>query len=95
MICERRSNRIFPLQFLTLFLSIALQALRQEKKALTAQAVGTAASVCLNGTFIPMFSVYGAIAARLLSSLLQLILLGGFLRQMLIHPAAPAQPSSD
>lgn len=83
---------IFPVQFLTLFLSIALQALRQEKKALTAQAVSTTASVLLNATLIPMFSAYGAIAARLISSLLQLILLGGFLRQMIVHPAAPSQP---
>jgi O-antigen/teichoic acid export membrane protein len=86
---------IFPVQFLTLFLSIALQALRQEKKALTAQAVSTAASVLLNGTLIPRFSVHGAIAARLLSSFLQLLWLGGFLRQMIVHPAAPSQPPSN
>lgn len=86
---------IFPVQFLTLFLSIALQALRQEKKTLTAQAVSTAVSVILNGTLIPMFSVHGAIAARLLSSLLQLILLGGLLRQMIIQPAAPSRLPSN
>jgi polysaccharide transporter, PST family len=81
---------LIPIQFLAIFLSVALQALRQEKKALIAQAVCTGSSVLLNVILIPAFAVDGAIAVRLFSSALQLILLAGFLWRMISQPAVPA-----
>jgi O-antigen/teichoic acid export membrane protein len=70
---------LFPVHFLVYFFTPALQALRRERKALTAQAVASAASVILNLILIPVFAVQGAIFAKLISGSLQLILLAGFL----------------
>jgi O-antigen/teichoic acid export membrane protein len=80
---------LFPIQFLSFFLTLSLQALRGEKQALFAQAVGTALSVLLNFVLIPMLSVYGAIIAKLLSSFLQLLLLSTYLLRLKLFAAPP------
>ncbi|MGA2264682.1 MAG: polysaccharide biosynthesis C-terminal domain-containing protein, partial [Acidobacteriota bacterium] len=77
--------------FLAIFLTVALQALRREKQALSAQAAGTAASVLLNVVLIPVFSIRGAITAKLLSSSLQLLLLAGYLWPFISLPAPRSQ----
>jgi O-antigen/teichoic acid export membrane protein len=82
---------LFPVQFLAFFLTTALQALRREKQALSAQAAGTAASVILNVILIPVFSIHGAITAKLLSSSLQLLLLAGYLWRFISLPAPRSQ----
>jgi len=82
---------LFPVQFLAIFLTVALQALRREKQALSAQAAGTAASVLLNVVLIPVFSIRGAITAKLLSSSLQLLLLAGYLWPFISLPAPRSQ----
>jgi O-antigen/teichoic acid export membrane protein len=73
---------LFPIQFLGFFLTLSLQALKAEKKALIAQAFGTASSVLLNIFLIPMLSIHGAIIAKLVSSFLQLFFLAAYLRRL-------------
>ena len=70
---------LFPLSFLWLFLSSALQALHQEKKVLRALAVGAGISFFTNWALIPLFGVYGAVYARMLSALIQAGLLSWYL----------------
>lgn len=79
---------LIPIQFVMFFLAVSLQALRQERKVLAAQALGTASSILLYVTLIPAFSVQGAIAARLLSSSLQLLLLAGYAWRLFSAPAS-------
>ena len=70
---------LFPLSFLWLFLSSALQALHQEKKVLRALAVGAGISFFTNWALISLFGVYGAVYARVLSALIQAGLLSWYL----------------
>ena len=66
---------LFPLSFLQLFLSSALQALHQETKALGAAAISTGVSLLANCTLIPFWGAYGVVAVRVLSTLLELAVL--------------------
>ena len=59
---------LFPLSFLSIFLSSALLALHQEKKVLVLSATSTGISLLASYALIPPFGAYGAVYARVFSS---------------------------
>ncbi len=68
----RPMTLLFPLSFLIIFLSSALLALHQEKKILVVSATGTGINVLASYALIPPFGAYGAVFARVFSSVFRL-----------------------
>jgi O-antigen/teichoic acid export membrane protein len=76
----------FPLTFLGLFLSSALQALHQETKAVAASAVSTGAGFLATCALIPVLGADGAACARVFSALIQVGLLSRYLWHLFLQP---------
>jgi O-antigen/teichoic acid export membrane protein len=76
---------VFPLSFLQLFLSSALQALHQETKALGAAAISTGVSLLANCTLIPFWGAYGVVGVRVLSTVLELGMLVWHVRRLWVR----------
>jgi O-antigen/teichoic acid export membrane protein len=66
---------LFPLAFLYHFASGMLQALSREQQAVRIAAVTVTIGVLAGGGLIPLYGVYGAVAARLLSEFIGVALL--------------------
>lgn len=84
---------VFPIGFLRFFFSSALQALHQERKALTAAAIASVVSVLANCAAIPVWGVFGVAGVRVLSNLLELTVLFWYLRRMWIHTTPREAPT--
>ena len=82
---------LFPLGFLSLFLSTVLPAVHQEDKVLVASASGVGANILANCAFIPLWGAYGTVAAVVLATLIELSVLTWYAGHLLATPPAPAQ----
>ena len=83
---------LFPLSFLSLFLSSTLQALYQEARVVRAFIVVPVTNVLANCALIPYFGAYGAAYAQILSTLLLLGILSGYLWKLFKQPVASVSP---
>lgn len=77
---------LFPLGFLNVFLSFALQALHCEKQALRALVLAMATMFIADCALIPFIGAYGAVYAAILAALVQLGSLLWYLRQIFGRP---------
>jgi len=80
---------LFPLSFLSIFLSSALLALHQEKKVLVLSATGTGISLLASYALIPPFGAYGAVYARVFSSVCLVGMLIWYLWRLFAQPVPP------
>ena len=82
---------LFPLGFLSLFLSTVLPAVHQEDKVLVASAIGIGANILANCAFIPLWGACGAVSAVLLATLIELSALTWYFGHLFATPPATAQ----
>lgn len=86
---------LFPLSFLSQFLSSALQALHQESNSLRALAVGAGVGILASGTLIPLMGASGAVVARLAAVLIQLGILIWLVRARFRQPEPDLLPMGE
>jgi O-antigen/teichoic acid export membrane protein len=82
---------LFPLGFLSLFLSTVLPAVHQEDKVLAASAIGIGANVLANCAFIPLWGACGTVAAVVLATLIELGVLTWHCGRLFAMPPTTAQ----
>ena len=73
---------VFPLGFMALFLSLVLQALYQERHVLRTLVLVTVANFAANWILVPRLGALGAVRAQIMSTCLQLLILGWRLQQL-------------
>jgi O-antigen/teichoic acid export membrane protein len=83
---------LFPLGFLSLFLSTVLPAVHQENKVLVASAIGIGTNILANCAFIPLWGACGTVSAVVLATLIELSVLTWHFGHLFATPPATAQP---
>ena len=82
---------LFPLGFLSLFLSTVLPAVHQEDKVLAASAIGIGVNVLANCAFIPLWGACGTVSAVVLATLIELGVLTWHVGHLFAMPPVTAQ----